>query len=134
MIRRLAIVLLCCVPGLAAAAGGAATYESANVNLGNQASLQRGARNFINYCAGCHSAQYVRYNRLGEDLGLSEDQVVRNLMWAGEKPYDTMEIAMRKRDSERWFGVTPPDLSLVARSRGKDYLYTFLKSFYVWKL
>lgn len=127
----LALLVLAGLPGFASAAGGGAAYEHANINLSNQASLQRGARNFVNYCMGCHSAQYVRYNRLAEDVGLSEDQMVTNLMWAAEKPHETMEIAMPGGDSERWFGVTPPDLSLIARARGKDYLYTFLKGFYL---
>lgn len=131
---RSAIISLVAVvvfPGLSVAAGGGAALESANINLSNQASLQRGARNFVNYCAGCHSAQYVRYNRLAQDIGLSEDQMVTNLMWAAEKPHETMEIAMPASDAERWFGVAPPDLSLIARARGKDYLYTFLKGFYL---
>ncbi len=127
----IALLFLAGLPGFAAAAGGGAALESANINLSNQASLQRGARNFVNYCMGCHSAQYVRYNRLAEDIGLSEAQMVTNLMWSAEKPHETMEIAMPGSDAERWFGVTPPDLSLVARARGKDYLYTFLKGFYV---
>ena len=132
MIRwLLALLVLAVLPGFASAAGGGAAYEHANINLSNQASLQRGARNFVNYCMGCHSAQYVRYNRLAEDVGLSEDQMVTNLMWAAEKPHETMEIAMPGSDAERWFGVTPPDLSLIARARGKDYLYTFLKGFYL---
>ena len=125
------LLLVAAMPGLAMAAGGGAALETANINLSNQASLQRGARNFVNYCMGCHSAQYVRYNRLAQDIGLSEDQMVNNLMWAAEKPHETMEIAMPALDSERWFGVAPPDLSLIARARGKDYLYTFLKGFYV---
>lgn len=115
---------------VAALAAGEAVLKSANNDVGNLASLQRGARNFVNYCMGCHSAQYVRYNRLAEDLGISEDQVIANLMFAAEKPTETMTIAMPSEDAERWFGVAPPDLSLIARSRGTDYVYTFLKSFY----
>ena len=102
----------------------------ANNDVGNIASLQRGARNFVNYCMGCHSAQYVRYNRLAEDLGITEEQVIANLMFAADKPQETMTVAMPGADAERWFGVAPPDLSLIARSRGTDYLYTFLRSFY----
>ncbi|MDH5502058.1 MAG: cytochrome c1 [Gammaproteobacteria bacterium] len=105
--------------------------ELANNNVDNTASLQRGARYFVNYCLGCHSAKYVRYNRLGEDLQLSDDQLLQNLMFTGERPFDTMSIAMDPVDAARWFGITPPDLSLIARSRGTDYLYTFLRSFYV---
>src|SRR5262245_17480008 len=100
-------------------------------DITNVASLQRGARNFVNYCMGCHSARYVRYGRLGQDLGLSEQQVIDNLMFTGERIHDTMRISMRPEDAARWFGTTPPDLSLIARSRGTDYLYSFLKSFYV---
>lgn len=113
------------------AAEGAAKLQAAHNDVGNVASLQRGARNFVNYCLGCHSAKYVRYNRLGKDLGLSEAQVTENLMFTGERPHDTMRIAMRPDDAKHWFGTTPPDLSLIARARGTDYLYTFLKSFYL---
>lgn len=104
--------------------------EPADTNIANTASLQRGAKYFVNYCMGCHSAQYVRYNTLADDLQLTEDQLIENLMFTGEQPFDTMDIAMRAADAERWFGVEPPDLSLIARSRGTDYIYTFLKSFY----
>ena len=107
-----------------------AELDSANNNVANTASLQRGAKYFVNYCLGCHSAEYVRYNRLAQDLQLSEQQLTDNLMFTGEFPFDTMENAMRPEDSERWFGISPPDLSLIARSRGTDYIYTFLRSFY----
>lgn len=119
------------VPAVGMAAAGGAELQAAQNDVTNKASLQRGARNFVNYCLGCHSAKYVRYNRLGEDLGLTEGQVMENLMFTGERPHDTMSITMRPEDSERWFGRTPPDLSLMARARGTDYIYTFLKSFYV---
>jgi ubiquinol-cytochrome c reductase cytochrome c1 subunit len=104
--------------------------EHANNNVANAQSLQRGARYFVNYCLGCHSAKYVRYNRLAEDLQLTEDQLLENLMFTGERPFDTMSIAMSSDDAARWFGTAPPDLSLIARSRGEDYIYTFLRSFY----
>jgi ubiquinol-cytochrome c reductase cytochrome c1 subunit len=110
---------------------GNVILERANTDVSNIGSLQRGARNFVNYCMGCHSAKYVRYNRLANDLQISEHQLVNSLMFTGGKPHDTMKIAMPADDAERWFGVTPPDLSLIARSRGTDYLYTFLKSFYI---
>ena len=108
-----------------------AELESANNNIANTASLQRGAKYFVNYCLGCHSADYVRYNRLGQDLQLSDQQLLDNLMFTGERPYDTMKIAMRADDAAHWFGRTPPDLSLISRARGPDYLYSFLKSFYL---
>jgi ubiquinol-cytochrome c reductase cytochrome c1 subunit len=108
-----------------------AELDAANNNVANTSSLQRGARYFVNYCLGCHSAQYVRYNRLAEDLQLTENQLLQNLMFTGQRPLDTMSIAMSADDANRWFGTTPPDLSLIARSRGTDYIYTFLRSFYV---
>ena len=114
-----------------AADAGGAPLEQANVDVSNIASLQRGARNFVNYCMGCHSAKYVRYNRLARDLDLSEEQVMENLMFTGERPFDTMQIAMTESSARTWFGNPPPDLTLIARSRGTDYLYTFLKSFYL---
>jgi len=125
------IAALLLSPVSAFAAGGSTPLLHANNDVSNISSLQRGARNFVNYCMGCHSAQYVRYNRLAADLQISEDQLVNNLMFAGGKPHDRMEIAMSAADAERWFGVAPPDLSLIARSRGTDYLFTFLKGFYV---
>lgn len=105
--------------------------EPANNDVSNVASLQRGARNFVNYCLACHSAQYVRYNRMAADLNLSEAQVTENLMFTGERIHDVMKNVMPKEDAQRWFGTAPPDLSLIARSRGTDYIYTFLKSFYL---
>lgn len=113
------------------AAEGHAAVEKAHNDITNTASLQRGARNFVNYCMGCHSARYVRYNRLAADLGLSDQQVIENLMFTGERPSDTMKVAMPPDAAKRWFGTVPPDLSLIARARGADYLYAFLKSFYV---
>lgn len=85
----------------------------------------------MNYCSGCHSAKYVRYNTLAEGLGLNETQVVDNLMFNAEKMHQTIESSMPADDSARWFGVTPPDLSLIARSRGADHLYNFLRTFYL---
>jgi ubiquinol-cytochrome c reductase cytochrome c1 subunit len=116
-------------PAWASESGG--TLEHANNDVANIASLQRGARNFVNYCMGCHSARYVRYSRLARDLGLSEQQVIENLMFTGERIHDTMRSALRAADAEHWFGREPPDMSLIARSRGTDRIYTFLKSFYI---
>jgi len=110
---------------------GVVSLGHPNNDVSNIGSLQRGAKIFVNYCLGCHSAKYVRYNRLARDLGITEDQLLNNLMFLGGKPFDTMRNAMPAADAERWFGVTPPDLSLVARSRGTDFLWTFMKSFYI---
>jgi ubiquinol-cytochrome c reductase cytochrome c1 subunit len=117
-------------PVAAFGAGGGVPLDKAAVDVGNRASLQRGAANFVNYCLGCHSAKYVRYNRMAADLGLTEQQLIDNLMFTGERPHDTMRIGIRPEDAKNWFGVVPPDLTLMARSRGADYLYTFLRSFY----
>jgi ubiquinol-cytochrome c reductase cytochrome c1 subunit len=117
-------------PAAGLASEGGATEHARN-DVDNVASLQRGARNFVNFCSGCHSAQYVRYNRLAQDLHISDAQLTSNLMFAADKPQETMTIAMRAEDARRWFGQAPPDLSLIARARGPDYLYGFLRGFYV---
>ncbi len=127
---KLSLLITAALLATGASAQHEAELDEANNNVRNTASLQRGARYFVNYCMGCHSAQYVRYNRLAEELQLTEDQLLENLMFTGERPFDTMSIAMGTEDAERWFGVAPPDLSLIARSRGTDYIYTFLQSFY----
>ena len=113
------------------AAGAGFALEAANNDVSDVASLQRGARNFVNYCMGCHTAKYVRYNKLQEDLMLSEDQVTENLMFAAKKTDELMTIAMPSDDAAKWFGQAPPDLTLVSRSRGTDWIYTFLKTFYI---
>jgi ubiquinol-cytochrome c reductase cytochrome c1 subunit len=129
----LAFVFACAfaVPSLGVAASSGTALQSAHTDITNTASLQRGARNFVNYCMGCHSARYVRYSRLAADLGLSEAQVIENLMFTGDRIHDTMQANLRPEHAARWFGTAPPDLSLIARSRGTDYIYTFLKSFYL---
>ena len=113
------------------ASGGDAELEESRIDPDNISSLQRGARNFMNYCSGCHSAKYVRFKTIGKYLELSEDQLIDNLMFNAEKTFETINVSMRPSDSERWFGKTPPDLSLMARSSGADYIYNFLQSFYI---
>ena len=130
MRTKLLVLLAALAPAAGFAAGGAAHLDRAGNDVGNRASLQRGAANFVNYCLGCHSAKYVRYNRVAADLGISEAQLIDNLMFTGERPHDTMRIGINPDQAKRWFGVVPPDLSLIARARGTDYLYTFLRSFY----
>lgn len=114
-----------------ASGGGGSFQQPANNDVANVASLQRGARNFVNYCQGCHSAKYVRYNQLARDLGMTEEQVIDNLMFGAAKPTETMDIALRPADGLRWFGIAPPDLSLMARSKGADYIFNFLRTFYL---
>jgi len=112
-------------------AAGEVGYEAAGNDPDNVKSLQRGAANFVNYCAGCHSAKYVRFNTLARDLELSEDQVVDNLMFNAEKTFETVQATMPQDDAARWFGSPPPDMSLMARARGTDYVFSFLKGFYI---
>lgn len=126
--RKLAFVLLF-LPLAAFAAGGGVKLDRANVDYGDAISIQRGAQVFVNYCLNCHSASSMRYNRL-TDLGLTEQQIKDNLLLAGEKIGDTMTVAASRKDSKEWFGVAPPDLSVIARSRGVDWLYTYLRTFY----
>ncbi len=117
------------MPVLVFAAGGGLKLDHADIDPADTVSIQRGAKVFVNYCLNCHSASYMRYNRLME-LGLSEQQIEDNLLIAGGKIGDTMQVAMPLADGKAWFGVAPPDLSVVARSRGADWLYTYLRSFY----
>ena len=114
-----------------AAGGGGSHMEPADIDLDNVASLQRGARNFMNYCSGCHSAKYVRFSTIGRDLELSDEQLSENLMFNAEKTYETINVSMPEAAAGRWFGVAPPDLSLIGRAKGADYIYSFLKGFYV---
>jgi ubiquinol-cytochrome c reductase cytochrome c1 subunit len=130
MKRQLLAILLLVSPAFALASGGDVHLDAANIDPTNRDSLQRGAKTFVNYCMGCHSAKYQRYNRLARDLGISEEMVMENLMFTGEKIGDQMDIAMSKSMGKRWFGAAPPDLTLVSRVRGSDWLYTYLRSFY----
>jgi ubiquinol-cytochrome c reductase cytochrome c1 subunit len=123
--------LLAAAPVLGFSAGGGAHLDDADIDVSDQESLQRGAKYFVNYCLSCHSAKYQRYNRTARDLGLTEDEVKENLMFTTDKIGDTMTIAMRPVDAAAWFGVAPPDLSVIARARGVDWLYTYLRSFYI---
>lgn len=123
------LFVLAAVPALALASEAGPHLDKAPVNLTDQDSLQRGARTFVNYCLNCHSASSMRYSRM-QDLGLTEEQIKDNLMFAAEKPGETMTVGMGSKDAKAWFGATPPDLSVIARSRGPDYLYTYLRSFY----
>lgn len=119
-----------CVSVLAVASEGEGQMEHAGINNRDIASVQRGAKWYVNYCFSCHSAKYMRYNRLSEDLDLSQEMVMQNLVFSEAKIGETMDIAMRPKQAEQWLGKTPPDLSLIARSRGVDWLFTYLKSFY----
>ena len=125
----ISIALLSAGAAMAEEEGGIALLPS-GTDIKNTESLQRGARNFMNYCSGCHSLKYLRYNRMATDLKIPESELAGNLMFTSDKAFDTINSAMPK-DSEGWFGKQPPDLSLVARAKGLDYLYSYMKGFYV---
>jgi len=116
-------------PATLLAAEAGYPLEHAPIEPRDLVSLQAGARTFVNYCLNCHGAQYMRYNRL-TDLGLTEAQIRDNLMFAAEKVGETMKVALSTKDGKAWFGVPPPDLSVISRSRGADWLYTYLRSFH----
>ena len=130
-IAGLLIVSACFITTQGFASGGGADMASADIDPDNIKSLQRGAANFMNYCSGCHSAQYVRYKTIGKDLDLSEEMLVDNLMFNAEKTFETIQASMPADDAARWYGTAPPDMSLMARAKGTDYVYNFLKGFYV---
>lgn len=131
MKKLLTVLAIACLPVTAFGAGGAVELDQARNDLSNTASLQRGAKYYMNYCLGCHSLEYVRYKRLAEDLQISESELEQNLMFTADKATEMVTIAMPEQDAENWFGRTPPDLSLVARSRGADWIYTYLRTFYI---
>ena len=113
----------------AMASEGSLKFESAHVDVRDAESLQAGARTFVNYCLNCHSASVVRYNRL-KDIGLTEDQIKENLLFTADKVGELMTVSMNRKDAKEWFGAAPPDLSVIARTRGPDWLYTYLRTFY----
>jgi ubiquinol-cytochrome c reductase cytochrome c1 subunit len=115
-------------PALASEGGD---LPHSGTDLGDKASLQRGARDFMNYCSGCHSLKYLRYSRMAEDLGLSEDDVQANLNFTGTKAGEQVHVAMTEAEATQFFGKMPPDLSVIARVRGSDWIYSYLKSFYL---
>ena len=118
--------------GLASSSTGPEVeIEAISINLSDVKSLQRGARNFFNYCAGCHSLQYMRYEQIAVDLNISEEQLLDNLIFTDKTPQDLVTTNMLKEDGDRWFGKAPPDLTLVTRRKNPEYVYQFLKSFYI---
>lgn len=127
--KKTILAILMVLPTLAMASGGA-HLDKADFDLHNKESLQRGARLFVNYCLSCHSAAYQRYNRMAEDIGLTNAQVKSNLMFASDKVGETMTVAMQTEDTKKMFGTKVPDLSVVARARGADWLYTYLRTFH----
>lgn len=123
------IILLLALLPMLAIANEEVALDKAPIDASNHESLQRGARTFVNYCLNCHSANYMRYNRLLE-IGLTEKQIKDNLLFAGEKVGDTMKVAINKNDAKKWFGAAPPDLSVEVRARGADWVYSYMRGFY----
>lgn len=138
-LKKLILALLTglTLAGTAQAAGGGIPWDKfPQERVTDLAALQNGAKLFANYCLNCHGAEYMRYNRL-RDIGLTEDQIAQNLMFAGEKVGDTMKVNLDPKQAKEWFGAQPPDLTVIARSRsaagqgtGADYLYTYLRTYY----
>jgi len=131
MKKLLITFLVVLIPAFSFAAGGGANLDKADIDTTDKESLQRGAKLFVDYCLSCHSAKFQRYNRMARDLGIDEEVLMRDYMVGVEKPGDTMRVAMTEEMAKAWFGTKFPDLSLVARSRGVDWLYTYLRQFYV---
>jgi ubiquinol-cytochrome c reductase cytochrome c1 subunit len=129
--RKVLVLLVFALAGSVQAAEGGAALQQAGNDLGDRASLQRGAQLFMNNCSGCHSLKYLRYSRMASDLGLSEEEVMTNLNFNGAAIGEQIHSAMPAAAGEQWFGKAPPDLSLIARVRGTDWVYTYLKSFYL---
>ncbi len=129
--RMMKILLLIAllVPFVAHSAGSDVKLDKAPIDTTDQESLQRGAQSFVEYCLTCHGANFMRYNR-HRDIGMGEEDIRTQLIYTGQKTGDLMETAMRKKEAEKWFGVVPPDLSVIARARGADWLYTYLRTFY----
>jgi ubiquinol-cytochrome c reductase cytochrome c1 subunit len=130
------ITALCLMAGAHASSAGGVAWDKAPVDTSDMPSLQNGAKLFVNYCLNCHSAAYMRYNRL-QDIGFTTEQIKDNLLFATDKVGDTMKAAIDPKQAKEWFGANPPDLSVIARSRavpgqgsGADYLYTYLRSYY----
>ena len=136
MVKRTLLIAIAALPAFAltslpvAAQEGETALLHAGTDIRDVQSLQRGARNFMNYCSGCHSLTYLRYNRMAADLHLS-DKELAELMLTSDNPFDGIRSSMPPADAAQWFGKQPPDLSLTARNRGVDYIYSFLKGFYV---
>jgi len=132
LIKRLLLPVLCMLlaPAGMTAGGGNENLDSAYINLSDKVSLRNGAHTFVNYCLSCHEASYMRYERMADDLGIDRETLKRDMMFAADKPGELMTVNMSDEDAKAWFGVVPPDLSLTARSRGPDWIYTYLRGFY----
>ena len=129
--KKILITLLTLLPMTVLAAGSAVPLDEANYDLRDKASLQNGAKIFMNYCSSCHSTQYQRYSRVADDLGIDRGAMEENLVFTGVKVGSLMKSAMPLESGAKWFGAAPPDLTLEARLRGPDWVYSYLRSFYI---
>jgi len=130
IIKLLPLIAILSSPAVIAAGGGNENLESAYINLSDKVSLRKGAHTFVNYCLSCHEASFMRYDRMARDLEIDDATLRENLMFASTKPGDLMKVNMSAEDAKAWFGVKPPDLSLTARSRGPNWIYTYMRGFY----
>jgi len=124
-------LILAAVTPATLAAEATEPLDSAYINLNDKASLQRGAKLFVNYCLSCHSASYMRYSRMADDLGISDKALRDNMMFATDKPGELMKVAMAPGDAKNWFGTAPPDLTVITRVRKPDWVYSYLRRFYI---
>ncbi len=131
LVRATAVLMFAVLPLGSFAASGGYPLDSMEPDISNKASLQRGAKTYMNYCYGCHATGFQRYERVADDLGIPHDLMKEHLMPAGGKIGDLMANGMDPKESANWFGAAPPDLTLVARVRGTDWLYTYLRTFYL---
>lgn len=129
MKKIITLFILMLLPALGLAAGGGAKLDSADIDLSDKESLRKGAKVFINYCLNCHSANHMRFNRMARDLEMDEEEV-KTMMYTTDKIGEPMRIAINEKQASEWFGTLPPDLTVIARARGEDWLYTFLRSFF----
>lgn len=131
IVKKLATFVAGLLVSATAFASGGGNLMQSETDLSNRASLQRGAQLYMNYCSGCHSLKYLRYSRMAEDLGLTEDEVMNNLNFTGAKFGEQVQVNMTAEHASQWFGKMPPDLSVIARVRGSDWIYTYLNEFYL---
>ena len=130
IIKLLTLIAILSSPAVIAAGGGNENLDSAYINLSDKVSLRKGAHTFVNYCLSCYEASFMRYDRMARDLEIDDATLRENLMFASTKPGDLMKVNMSAEDAKAWFGVKPPDLSLTARSRGPNWIYTYMRGFY----
>ena len=130
MKKTIATLLMAALPVFGFAAGGAYPLDKVDIDLTDKAAMQDGLKTFVNYCLGCHGMKFQRYERVATDLGISEEDMMENIVFTDAKIGDHMRTSMTDDQAKKWFGVVPPDLTMVARVRGADWLYTYLRTFY----